>query len=84
MAVDYKLICADHLGDVKRGGVCVYFEESPPVRIIHLFYIEEAFLLELCYLNKKVPLIYPSLCQSNDKFDFFKKSFRNYYFTLIN
>ena len=59
MAVDYKLIRADHLGDVKRGGVCVYFEESPPVRIIHLFYIEEAFLLELCYLNKKSTINLP-------------------------
>ena len=38
----YNLVCADHPDNIKKGGVCVYYEESPPVRVISLPYLEEA------------------------------------------
>ena len=31
---DYKLVRADHPGNVKGGGVCVYFKESLPVSFL--------------------------------------------------
>ena len=37
-----KLIRAGHPNNVKRGGVCIYYEESLPVRVINLLYLQEA------------------------------------------
>ena len=50
----YNLVCADHPNDTKRGGVCIYYKESLPVRTINLSYFEEALLLEITYHNKKI------------------------------
>ena len=49
----YNLVCADHLNDTKRGGVCIYYQESLPVKVINLSYFEEALRLEITYNNKK-------------------------------
>ena len=38
----YNLVCADHPDNIKKGGVCVYYEESPPVRVISLPFLKEA------------------------------------------
>ena len=43
----YNLVRADHPNSVKRGGVCIYYKEFLPVRIINLPYLEQALLLEL-------------------------------------
>ena len=48
----YKLVCSDHPDNVKRGGVCIYYKESLPVRVINLPFFKEALHLEICY-NKK-------------------------------
>ena len=32
----YKLIRADHPKNIKQGGVCIYYREKLPVKIIHL------------------------------------------------
>ena len=32
----YNLVRADHKDDTKRGGVCIYYKESLPVKIINL------------------------------------------------
>ena len=50
----YNLVRADHPNDTKRGGVCIYYKESLPVRTINLSYFEEALLLEITYHNKKI------------------------------
>ena len=49
----YKLVRADHPNNVKRGGVCIYYKESLPVRVINLPYLQEALLLELNNQNQK-------------------------------
>ena len=48
----YNLVRADHPNDVKRVGVCIYYRESLPVKVISLrlviyYYLKEAVLLEL-------------------------------------
>ena len=48
----YKSVCSDHPDNVKRGGVCIYYKESLPVRVINLPFFKEALHLEICY-NKK-------------------------------
>ena len=69
----YELIRADHPDNIKRGGVCIYYKESLPVRGISATYFKEALLLEMSYNNKKVmvSVIYCSPSQTNDAFDTF-------------
>ena len=50
----YYLVRADHPNNIKRGGVCIYYKDSLPVRVISLPYLKEALLLEMTYSNKKV------------------------------
>ena len=69
----YNLVRVAHPNDTKRGGVCIYYKESLPVRVINLSYFEEALLLEMTYHNKKVivSVIYRSPSQSINEFDSF-------------
>ena len=53
----YDFIRSDHPNDIKRGGVCIYYKESLPVRAINIPYLKEALLLEMSY-NKLVNLIH--------------------------
>ena len=48
----YDLVRADHPDNTKRGGVCIYYKESLPVRVTNLPYFKEALLLEMSF-NKK-------------------------------
>ena len=50
----YKVIRADHPDNVKRGGVCIYYKESLPVRVINTTYFKEALLLEMNCNSKNV------------------------------
>ena len=43
----YNLIHSDHPNDIKRGGVCIYFKEIFPVRVINIPYLKETLLLEM-------------------------------------
>ena len=49
----YSLVQADHPDNVKRGGVCIYYRESLPVRIKRLPYFKEALFLGMMHNNKK-------------------------------
>ena len=70
---EYNLVCADHPNNIKRGGVCIYYKESLPVRIISLPFLNEALLLEMSCNNKKiiVSVIYRSPRQNNNEFQLF-------------
>ena len=48
---DYKLVIADHPGNIKRGGVCVYFKKSLPVSCLPNSYLKECLILEVS-INK--------------------------------
>ena len=48
----YNLVHADHSDNTKRGGVCIYYKESLPAKVINLPYFKEALLLEMSF-NKK-------------------------------
>ena len=73
----YNLVRADHLDYIKRGGVCIYYKESLPVRAINLPYLKEALPLKMNDNNKKmiVSVIYRSLSQNNREFDSFLLNF---------
>ena len=74
----YKLIRANHPDNIKRGGVCIYYKESLPVRVISLPYFKGALLLEMSNNNKKVmvSVIYRSPSQTNDEFEAFLSNFQ--------
>ena len=73
----YDLVRADHPNYVKRGGVCIYYRESLPVRVISIPYLKEAVLLELVQNNNKifVSVVYRSPSQTNTEFNQFLLNF---------
>ena len=73
----YNLVRADHPDYTKRGGVCIYYKESLPVKIINLPYFKEALLLEMSYNKNKVivSVIYLSPSQTNDELSNLEKHF---------
>ena len=73
----YILVRTDHPNNIKRGGVCIYYKESLPVRVISLPYLKEALLLEMTYNKKKVivSVIYCSPSQNDSEFDLFLPNF---------
>ena len=66
----YNLVRADHPDNSKRGGVCIYYKESLPVRVINWPYFKEALILEMSF-NKKaiVSSIYRSPSQDSNQFE---------------
>ena len=62
----------DNLTEIEgyKGGVCIYYKESLPVRIKTLPYFKETLLLEMIHNNKKVlvSVIYRFPSQSNCEF----------------
>ena len=74
----YKLVRGDHPDNIKRGGVCIYYKESLPVREIKTPYLKEALLLEMDYNNKKVmvSVIYRSPSQTKNEFESFLSNFQ--------
>ena len=73
----YNLVRADHPNSVVRGGVCTYYKESLPVRIINLPYLEQALLLELNDESKKIiiSILYRSPSQNGKKIESFLTNF---------
>ena len=74
----YIPVRADHPDRTKRGGVCIYYKESLPVREIKLPYFNEAILLEMDYNHKKIMIsvIYHSPSQSSQEFNSFLSNFQ--------
>ena len=54
----YKLVRADHPGNVKRGGVCVYFKESLPVKCLSNSYLKNVLFLKFLLTIKEVMLFH--------------------------
>ena len=73
------MVRADHPNNVKRGGVCIYYKESLPVRVINLPYVQEALLLELNDQNKKIIIssLYRSPSQNSEEFESFLTNFEH-------
>ena len=90
----YKLIRADHPKNIKQGGVCIYYRETLPLKIIQINYLPEYLVCEINYDNKKIfiVILYRSPSQTTDEFDEFLRGFEglidnisqcNPYFTVI-
>ena len=69
----YKSVRADHHGNVKRGGVSVYFKKSSPVRYLPDSYLKESLIPEVSINSKRgyVVSLYRSPSQTSEEFDSF-------------
>ena len=51
----YELVRSDHPSQHKRGGACIYFKNSLPLKILNIHYLQESisfeFKLALKYVN---------------------------------
>ena len=81
----YMLVRADHPGNVKRGGMCLYFKESLPVKCLSNSYLKECLILEVSINNKRgyVVSLYRSRSQTSDEFDSVDIPRSNPHFLLI-
>ena len=66
----YLLLRADHLNNIKRGGVCIYFKELLPlIRRNNLTNLSDCLITEIYVNNKKCffTCLYRSPSQSHDQ-----------------
>ena len=66
----YELLWSDHLLQFKRDGVCIYFRNSLPLKILNIYYLQESISFELQGGSKisKFVSLYGSLSQTSDDF----------------
>ena len=64
------MVRADHPGNIKRGGVCVYIKESLPVSCLPNPYLEECLIFEVSINNKRCYVISMNRSPSQTSDDF--------------
>ena len=69
----YNLARSDHPGNVKRGGVCLYYKEKLSLRMINVSFLSQCVLCEVTPQRQKgyVIVIYRSPSQTAVEFDEF-------------
>ena len=70
---NYNMTRADYPGDVKRGGVCIYFKNDLPIKLLNISQLSECLAIEVGYENTKciIVTLYRSPSQNSDEFDSF-------------
>ena len=53
----YNLFRSDHPGNVKRGGVCLYYKENLFLRIINVSFLSQCVLCEVAIQRQKCYVI---------------------------
>ena len=69
----YTLVRADNLNNTKRGGVCIYYLNSLPLKVLDIQFLNECINLELSIGGKVCNFLclYRSPCQTPDTFETF-------------
>ena len=82
----YKWIRADNPQNTKRGGVCLYYKEHLPIKILNFHCLSECIVCEFSYLKKKcfIASLYRSPSQTSDEFELFISKFDNLLGTLFS
>ena len=67
----YNMSRADHPFGNQCGGVCIYYKESLPIKMLNINYLQECICLDLKIGRKlcTIVLLYRSPSQSADEFD---------------
>ena len=53
----YNLVRSDHPSNNKRGGVCIYYKASLPLRAIDICFLKECIIFEVMIGDKQVTLL---------------------------
>ena len=71
----YNLIRSDHPSNKKRGGACIYYKNSLPLRVLSIHYLQECIDFELKIGDKLCNFIslYRSPSQSQNEFEKFSE-----------
>ena len=72
----YKLLRSDHPSNTERGGVCIYYRSSLPLRVININYLNECIVFDIKLGDKicNFIVLYRSSSQSSDEFETFSKN----------
>ena len=73
----YTMVRADHLADSKRGGVCIYYKNCLPLKVLDIRFLHESIAFELRIGNKLCSFItlYRLPNQTYDDFVLFLDNF---------
>ena len=73
----YNLIRSDYPSNTKRGGVCLYYKNYLPLRVLNIIYLKECLNYEVKINDKSCNFIslYRSPSQSQDDFETFSDNF---------
>ena len=73
----YELVQSDHPSQHKRGGLCIHFRNSLPLKILNIHYLQESITFELKVGFKiyKFISLYLSPSQTSDDFEKFTDNF---------
>ena len=69
----YNIFRADHPYENRRGGVCIYYKECLPIKMLNINYLQECICFDLKIGSKLCTIVslYRSPSQSADEFDNF-------------
>ena len=72
----HNLLRSDHLSNTKHGGVCIYYKNYLPLRVININYLNECIVFYIKLGDKifSFVVLYRSLSQSSDEFESFSKN----------
>ena len=75
----YNLVRSDHPSNNKRGGVCIYYKASLPLRVIDICFLQECIIFEMMIDGKQCNFValYRSTSKDQDEFDFFSRNLEN-------
>ena len=73
----YKLVTGDNPSDLKRGGVCIYFKKSLPIKVLKVTNLRECLVCELSLNCRRsyIVSLYCSPSKSSDEYDHFINTF---------
>ena len=71
----YNLVRSDHLSNNTRGGVCIYYKASLPLRVIDVCFLQKCITFEVMIGDKQCNFaaLYRLLSQNQDEFDSFSR-----------
>ena len=82
----YNLVCTDNPTNTKRGGVCIYYHNSLPLKVIDIQLLNECINFEIRIGGKLCSFLclYRSPSQTRDIFETFADNFKLTLDSVIN
>ena len=74
----YYMLCADHPSNNKRGGVCIFYKTTLPLRVLNISYLSKCINIEISIGNNICRFIhlYRSPSQTEDEFQMIKSNLK--------